>query len=101
MPQPARKTSPFVPMTNQRKSYGQRIREKIDTTRIVERVCLTAMGEDQMTMAELTAARMILDRTLPTLKPLETKPEGEQDAKTITNADLFKVIEGQAKRLDK
>lgn len=101
MPTRPAQVEPYVPFTNKKRSYGQRLREKIDTTRIVERVCLTAMGEDEMTMAELKAAQMILDRTLPTLKPLETKPEGEQDAKTITNADLFKVIEGQAKRIEK
>jgi len=82
-------------------AFGTRVRERIDSTKIVKRLCNTALGLDEMTMTELTAARMLLDRTVPTLKPLETAPEGDRDAKTITNNDLFRVIEGQASRIEK
>lgn len=52
-----------------------------------------------MTATELTAARMLLDRTCPVLKPLEPAREGDADAKTITNAELFTLIEGKAERI--
>jgi len=85
----------------QRQSFGQRVRERIDSSLIVERLCKVAMGQDEMTANELKAADMLLKRTIPELKPLETKQEAGQDAKTITNADLFSIIEGQAKRIDR
>jgi len=80
-------------------TWGQRARQRIDSTLIVERVQRCALGKEDMTQTELMAARMLLDRTLPMIQPIRVATEGGRDAKSITNDDLFKVIEGQAKRI--
>jgi hypothetical protein len=85
--------------TNGRQTWGQRTREKIDCTRIVERFQRVALGEEEATMTELNAARMLLDRKLPVIKAIEIDTGGDRNAKTITNDQLFAVIEGQAKRI--
>jgi hypothetical protein len=86
---------------NARVPFQQRIRQRIDSAMITERLCRCAMGEIEMTTAELTAAKMLLDRTVPVLKPLDPTPEGDMSAKTITNADLFRIIDGSAERVNK
>jgi hypothetical protein len=85
---------------NGRLTWGQRTREKIDAGLIVERFQRVALGIEEATMTELNAARMLLDRRLPVIKAIEVKDQGGQDAKTISNEQLFAVIEGQATRVD-
>ena len=80
-------------------AFGTRVRERIDSTKHVKTLERIASGEIDATQVQLNAIRMLLDRTVPILKPIETAPEGKRDAKTITNAELFRVIEGQAKRI--
>lgn len=79
-------------------AFGTRVRERIDSSRIVKRLQATALGEDEMTSGELQAARILLDRTVPVLKALEVNTGDDVNVKTITNAQLLDVIEGQAER---
>lgn len=88
-------------LVNGRQTWGQRTREKIDAGLLVERFQRVALGLEEATMTELNAARMLLDRRLPVIKAIEIETGTGQDAKTITNDQLFAVIEGQAKRIDK
>ena len=92
------------PITSKRKmtitahglqAWGSRARDRIDSTLIVERLQRVAMGEEEATQVELMAARMLLDRTLPTFQPIKVEANAVRNAKTITNDDLFKIIEGQ------
>jgi hypothetical protein len=80
-------------------AFGTRVRERIDTTKVVKRLQRCALGDEEMTQTELTAARILLDRTVPVLKAIESAPEGDRSAKTITNTELFRVIEGSAERV--
>ena len=44
---------------------------------------------------------MLLDRVVPTIKPIEIKQGDGGNAKVITNDQLFAAIEGTATRVDK
>lgn len=80
-------------------SWGMKVRSRIDSALIVERLQRVALGQEEATQTELMAARLLLNRTLPEIKPIEVKAEGGRSAKTITNDDLLNIIEGQAKRI--
>ena len=81
-------------------SYGQRARLRIDSSRTIDALQQHVFGEREMTQTQINAARILLDRTLPVIKAIEIQADGGQDAKTITNDQLFAVIEGQAKRIE-
>jgi hypothetical protein len=82
-----------------RQTWGSRARSRIDSTIIVERLQRVALGLEEATQTEINAARILLDRTLPAIKPIEVKAEGGGNAKSITNNELLAVIEGQSKRV--
>jgi hypothetical protein len=86
---------------NARATYIARIRERIDSTMIVRKLCdhIDDAERTPMTMTQIASARLLLDRTLPVLKPLEIKQEDGATAKSITNERLFALIEGQSKRV--
>ena len=86
-------------MDGSRQTWGQRVRNRIDSTLIVERLQRVALGTEEATQVELNACRMLLDRTLPTIKPVEPTGQGDTNAKTITNDQLFTLIEGESKRI--
>lgn len=92
---------PDVEGRTQRDTYIARMRERIDSTAICQKLCLHIEDAEKhpMQMTQIAAARLLLDRTLPVLKPLEIKQEDGATAKTITNERLFALIEGQAKRI--
>lgn len=79
-------------------AFGTRVRERIDTSKIVKKLANHIEGTEDMTATQIQAARLLLDRTVPVLKALEVQPDGDANVKTITNDKLFKVIEGQAVR---
>ena len=84
---------------NSRKAWGLRVRERIDSGQIVNQLQRCVMGEEEMTQTQINAARILLDRTLPTLKALEVDQGDGGNAKVITNDQLLNVIEGQANRV--
>lgn len=84
---------------NGHQSWGSRARDRIDSTRIVQRLQRVALGEEDATQVELNASKMLLDRVLPTIKPIEVKTGSGGNAKTITNDQLFAFIEGESKRI--
>ena len=94
-----------MPKISQRKefstgmSWGQKARLRIDSTLIVERLQRVALGEEEATQTSIMAARVLLNRTLPEIKAIEVKQDGDRNAKTITNAELFDAIEGKAERI--
>ena len=67
---------------------------------IVNRLIRHVQGEEEMTQTQIQAARMLLDRTVPVLKPIESGGDGDSTAKDITNAQLFTLIEGKAERVE-
>ena len=85
-----------IDISHRRQSWGSRARERIDSTVIVQRLQRVAMGEEEATQVSLMAAKMLLDRTLPTIKPMEVKQGDGGNAKTITNDQLFQLIESKA-----
>ena len=89
--------SPVHP--NTRQAWGLRVRERIDSAQIVNQLQRCVMGEEEMTQTQINAARILLDRTLPTLKPLEVYQGSDSNAKVITNDQLLNVIEGQVSRV--
>ena len=87
-------------------AFGTRVRERIDTTRVVNMMHKHLFSEDEnergcMTANDIQIARILLDRTVPVLKAIETAPETDRDAKTVSNSDLLDFIEGQATRVDR
>lgn len=81
-------------------SWGQKARSRIDSTLIINRLQRVALGEEEATQTEINAAKVLLDRTLPPIKSVEVKQDGGGNAKTITNNELFAIIEGDFKRVD-
>jgi len=54
-----------------------------------------------MSANELTAARILLNKTIPDLKAIEVHhSEGDRDIKSISTAALLQIIDGQSERLD-
>ena len=80
-------------------AWGMRVRERIDSAAIVNQLERIALGQEEGTQTQINAARILLDRTLPAIKPIEVDQGTDSNAKTITNDQLFAVIEGQAKRI--
>ena len=79
-----------------RQTWGQKARERIDSTLIVERLQRVALDQEEATQVSLMACKMLLDRTLPTIKPMEVKQSDGGNAKSITNDQLFQLIESKA-----
>ena len=86
-------------MITPRMTWGEKARSRIDSTLIVQRLQRVALGEEEATQTEINAARILLDRTLPSIKPLEVSMGDGGNAKTITNDQLLTVLEGQSKRI--
>ena len=81
-------------------SWGQKARQRIDSTLIVQRLQRVALGEEEATQTSINAARILLDRTLPPIRSIEVAQQEGRDAKTITNDQLFNLIEGESKRIE-
>ena len=81
---------------NGHQSWGSRARDRIDSTLIVERLQRVALDQEEATQVSLMACKMLLDRTLPTIKPMEVKQSDGGNAKSITNDQLFQLIESKA-----
>ena len=87
-------------------AFGARVRERIDVSRTVNMMHKHLFSEDPsergcMTQADIQVAKLLLDRGLPALKPIETAPEADRDAKTITNSELLLIIEGESTRVER
>lgn len=94
-----RQVSAYVQTKNGRKTWGQRARERIDSTVIIKKLCDVVEGKDEMSMIQLQASKLLLSKTMPDLKSVEVKQDDNADAKTITNQQLIDVIEGESKRI--
>jgi hypothetical protein len=64
-----------------REEHAQAVRERIQTTQLVERLQKFAMGDSKvkMTPAQIKAMEMLLDKTLPNLASVKH----ETDAKSV------------------
>lgn len=62
---------------------------------IVKRLAEHIDGLNEMSATQIAAARILLDRTVPVLKPVEDQGDGGQDFKDITPQRLLHVIEGR------
>jgi len=82
-------------------SWGNRIRERIDSTMVVEKLQEHVKDADAapMTQTQIMAARILLDRTLPVLKQVEVSRDNVRDIREISAHDLLTVIEGEAHRI--
>jgi hypothetical protein len=58
--------------------HSERVRERIKTTTILERVQGHALGELEMTPSQLTAAFGLLDRTVPKLSQVQHVGDPDQ-----------------------
>jgi hypothetical protein len=97
---PKRSGQPLTTPSGRPASFGQRVRERIDISSTINRLQRVALGEEEMTMVEFQAAKFLVNKRIPDLKPLEPPQNTDQNAKSITNDELFKVIEGQATRIE-
>jgi hypothetical protein len=80
-------------------AFGMRVRERIDTSMIINKLHRVVEGTEEMTMVQLQSAKILLNKTVPDLKAMEVTQTGDIDAKTVTNQQLIDVIEGQSKRI--
>jgi hypothetical protein len=79
-------------------TYGNRVRDRIKTGKIINKLQGHVDGTEEMTQTQIQAARILLDRTVPILKAREVSMGDDANIKTITNADLFRAIEGTCER---
>jgi len=88
------------PLNGKLNSHNERLRQKIRTGMIVTRLGKHVKGEIEMSSTQIQAARILLDRTLPPLKPFDTQAlsNGIKDVSHLTPQFLLSVIEGQASR---
>lgn len=93
-------TPPKPISVNGHMSWGMRVRSRIDSAKIVERLQRVACGDEEATQSSINAARILLNKTLPDIKPMEVQQGDGGNAKTITNDKLFELIEGQCERID-
>ena len=100
MATPKQQIKPFESKMGGREAWGKRVRDRIDSSLHINTLERIASGEEEGTQVQLNAIRMLLDRTVPTIKPIEVKQGGDQNAKSITNSRLLDVIEGAAVRVE-
>lgn len=77
------------------RAFGARIRQRIDSTMILDKLQRVAHGEDEMTAVQFQAAKLLLQKTVPDLKAVEVKQPDAGNAKSISNQGLLNVIEGE------
>jgi len=72
-------------------SHDYKTREKIQTTQIVKRLHAHVLSEtgDIMTVSQVNAARVLLNKTIPDLKAIEV--QGELDHKVTADGFIFKT----------
>jgi hypothetical protein len=80
-------------------TYRNRVSERIKTSMIVDRLQKCVAGEITLTTAQVQAARILLDRVLPSLKAVEVPQEcnGSKDIRSLSNAALLSFIDGSKK----
>ena len=83
-----------------KRTWGMKVREKIDSSKHINTLEQIADGTLEGTQVQLNAIRMLLDRTVPTIAPVKREEAGGLNAKSITNDKLFAIIEGKASRVE-
>ena len=79
-------------------TWGMKLRGKIDSQLAVDMLHATIRQELEPTNQMINAARILLDRTIPTLKAYEIKSDDSGNSlKSITNLQLLDIIEGQSR----
>ena len=68
MPQPRKQIQ-----VNGHQAWGMKVRSRIDSAKIVERLQRVACGEEEATQTSINAARILLDRTLPTVAAIQVQ----------------------------
>ena len=78
-------------------TFGARTRERINTTRIVDKLEAHIDNNERtpMTQTQINAARILLDRTVPVLKQLEIRADDIRDVREIPAHALLDIIEGE------
>ena len=85
---------------NGHQSWGSKARMRIDSTLIIERLQRHILDDaDEMPQSKINAARVLLDRSLPTIAAIQVEQGDGGNAKQITNDQLLNIIEGKAKRI--
>ena len=80
-------------------AFGNRLKERIDSTMIVKKLAGHVDGTEDMTQTQIQAARILLDRTVPVLKAVEVT--NSSDIKDITHLSahqLLDFIDGESTR---
>ena len=81
-------------------AWGMKVRMRIDSSLIVQRLQRVALGMEEATQTEINAARILLNKTLPDIAPQKQEESSGMNAKAITNEQLFNLIEGEVSRVD-
>jgi hypothetical protein len=69
--------------------HSERVRERIKTTMLLDRVQGHALGEVEMTPSQLQAAFGLLDRTVPKLSQVQHVGDADADPiQTVTRIEL-------------
>ena len=83
-----------------RKAYHIRTRERLRTSNILHRMIQHFNGEIELTATQVQVGNILLKKFVPDLKPITVDTGTDTNAKSITNAKLFSIIEGEAERVD-
>jgi hypothetical protein len=81
-------------------AYHERVRERIKTGMIVQRVQECALGKIEMTSTEFQAAKLLINKTIPDLpQVVHTDPlAGAKDISHSSPYHLLAIIEGESER---
>ena len=83
-------------------AYWERVRSRIDTSAIVNRVERCAKGEEEMTNVEFQAAKLLINKTIPDLPAPSADPlAGAKDISHANPHTLLTIIEGEAEQVGK
>jgi len=80
-------------------SFRRRTQDRINVTRIVNRLQSHIDGELELTSTQIQAARILLNKVVPDVKALEIKQVDNSNAQVIGNDQLRAIIDGSAKRI--
>lgn len=84
-----------------RVGHAERMREKIRSGKYLDMLDKHIRGQKEMTASQVNAALKLINKVLPDMKAIEFKLDAaDMDIKTVTNAQLFSIIEGKAERVE-
>lgn len=87
-------------MADNRRPHHIKTRERIRVTKLLERLQDYALGKIELDRGRVQAIKILLAKSLPDVKVVDVAVDvNHRDVSSLTNAELFSIIDGSAKRV--